>query len=454
MKGRRTGLGITAEGDMLAALGIRYGTDEATKFSEKIHKILALEAYKSSVEMAKERGAFEIYDPKREKENPFIKRIKGSDPELYEKMIKYGRRNIALLTIAPTGTVSQMTQTSSGIEPVFDVMYKRRRRVEKKDEDVEKVSVDSEGESWEHHIVFHSKFKEWLKIKGYDVNKVKELEIEDLNKIIKKSPYYKATSKDVNWLKKVELQGAVQKWVDHSISVTINLPKDVDEKLVSDLYMKAWEVGCKGLTIYREGSRKGILESLTKEDGSNKLFPKERPKSLEAEVLRFKNGNEDWIALIGLMHKKPYEIFTGRVMEDILNVPKNITSGWIVKVKENEDELDPEKHYDFRFKDSLGSANSVGGISRRFDKEYWNYARFVSSLLRNEIPIEEVISIISKLEDLEGINSWKNGTIRALKRYVPDGTKAEGEKCPECGEKLVYTGGCKSCQSCGFSACD
>jgi len=454
-EGRRTGVGITGEGDMLAALGLTYGTDKGNDFSERVHKNLALEAYRSSVQMAKERGQFEIYDSEREKDNPFINRIKKEDPELYKEMTENGRRNISLLTVAPTGTTSLMTQTSSGLEPVFNVKYKRRRKVNPSDQNVNVSHEDKNGDAWEEYNVFHHKFEDWLNAQGYDVEEVKKKEDKDLNEIVKKSPYYKATANDVDWKKKVELQGKVQKWVDHSISVTINLPEEVDEKLVGDLYQKAWEEGCKGVTVYREGSRSGVLVNDKKKKGNleEKVFPQKRPKEMNADVLKFKVFNkdktpEDWIAFVGKYENRPYEIFTGKQEEEVLSVPKSINEGKIVKEKNGEN-----SHYDFVFKDRNGFESKVGGISHQFKKEYWNYAKFVSGMLRNEVEIPEVIDIVSKLDEgVEGINTWKAGVERALKKYIPDGTDAKAS-CPDCGGKMIYKESCMTCPSCGHSAC-
>ncbi len=455
-EGRRTGVGITAEGDMIAAMGLVYGTEEATEFSEKIHKTIAIEAYRSSVKMAEERGAFEIYDSAREANNPFINRLKEADPELYNEMVKYGRRNIACLTIAPTGTTSLMTQTTSGIEPVFMPVYKRRRKVNPNDPEVHVDFVDDTGDAFEEYIVYHHKFMTWMQVNGYDTNKrYSQEEIEDL---VKKSPYYKATSNDVDWLMKVRMQGRIQKWVDHSISVTINLPNDVDEDLVNRLYVEAWKSGCKGCTVYRDGSRSGVLIS-TKDNKKNEAPPckqpdvvEVRPKVLEADVVRFQNNKEKWVAFVGLLDGHPYEIFTGlQDDEEGISLPKSVTSGRIIK---NVDE-NGNKRYDFQFENKRGYKTTVEGLSERFNKEYWNYAKLISGVLRWRMPIDRVIKLVDSLQlDSENINTWKNGVERALKKYVIDGTKAEGQKCPNCGnETLIYQEGCLICKTCGSSRC-
>ncbi|GFH99497.1 adenosylcobalamin-dependent ribonucleoside-diphosphate reductase [uncultured Phocaeicola sp.] len=458
-QGRRTGVGITAEGDMLAAMGLRYGTEEATEFSEEVHKTIALEAYRSSVNMAKERGAFAIYDSEREIDNPFINRLKEADPELYEEMKKYGRRNIACLTIAPTGTTSLMTQTTSGIEPVFMPVYKRRRKVNPNDPQVHVDFVDETGDAFEEYIVFHHKFVEWMTVNGYD--STKRYTQEEIDELVEKSPYYKATSNDVDWLMKVKMQGRIQKWVDHSISVTINLPNDVDEALVNRLYVEAWRSGCKGCTVYRDGSRSGVLLS-TKKDKKNKkeeLLPckpptvvEVRPKILEAEVVRFQNNKEKWVAFVGLLDGHPYEIFTGlQDDEEGISLPKSVTTGRIIK---NIDE-EGNKRYDFQFENKRGYKTTIEGLSEKFNKEYWNYAKLISGVLRWRMPINRVIKLVDSLQlDSENINTWKNGVERALKKYVTDGTSAEGQKCPNCGnETLVYQEGCLICKTCGTSRC-
>ena len=455
-QGRRTGVGITAEGDMLAALGLRYGTEEATEFSEKVHKTVALGAYRSSVEMAKERGAFEIYSNEREQNNPFIQRLAEADPELYAEMKKYGRRNIACLTIAPTGTTSLMTQTTSGIEPVFLPVYKRRRKVNPNDTNVHVDFVDETGDAFEEYIVFHHKFVTWMEAQGY--NPAKRYTQEEVDALVEKSPYYKATSNDVDWLMKVKMQGRIQKWVDHSISVTINLPNDVDEDLVNRLYVEAWKSGCKGCTVYRDGSRSGVLIS-TKSDKKETLPPckpptvvETRPRILEADVVRFQNNKEKWVAFVGLLDGHPYEIFTGLQDDDEgILLPKSVTSGRIIK---NIDE-DGTKRYDFQFENKRGYKTTIEGLSEKFNKEYWNYAKLISGVLRYRMPIEQVIKLVGSLQlNSESINTWKNGVERALKKYIQDGTEAKGKKCPNCGnETLVYQEGCLICTTCGASRC-
>lgn len=455
-QGRRTGVGITAEGDMLAALGLRYGTEEATEFSEKVHKTIALSAYRSSVVMAKERGAFEIYDTEREKNNPFINRLREADPELYEEMAKYGRRNIACLTIAPTGTTSLMTQTTSGIEPVFLPVYKRRRKVNPNDTNVRVDFVDETGDAFEEYIVFHPKFVTWMEAQGYDP--AKRYTQDEIDALVAKSPYYKATSNDVDWLMKVKMQGRIQKWVDHSISVTINLPSDVNEDLVNRLYVEAWRSGCKGCTVYRDGSRSGVLLS-TKKDKKEELPPckpptvvEVRPKVLYADVVRFQNNKEKWVAFVGLLDGHPYEIFTGVLDDDEgIVLPKNVVSGHIIK---NVDE-NGVKRYDFQFENKRGYKVTIEGLSEKFNKEYWNYAKLISGVLRYRMPIEQVMKLVGQLQlDSESINTWKNGVERALKKYVTDGTEAKGKKCPNCGnESLVYQEGCLICKTCGASRC-
>lgn len=457
--GRRTGVGITAEGDMLAAMGLRYGTEEATEFSEKVHKTIALEAYRSSVNMAKERGAFEIYDTEREKNNPFINRLKEADPGLYEEMKKYGRRNIACLTIAPTGTTSLMTQTTSGIEPVFMPVYKRRRKVNPNDANVHVDFVDETGDAFEEYVVFHHKFLTWMKINGYDPNK--RYTQEEIDELVEKSPYYKATSNDVDWLMKVKMQGRIQKWVDHSISVTINLPNNVSEDLVNQLYVEAWRSGCKGCTVYRDGSRAGVLISTKKKDKKEEeeechckppQVVEVRPKVLEADVVRFQNNKEKWVAFVGLLDGRPYEIFTGlQDDEEGIVLPKSVTRGRIIKSYDE----DGTKHYDFQFENKRGYKMTIEGLSEKFNKEYWNYAKLISGVLRWRMPIEQVIKLVGSLQlDSENINTWKNGVERALKKYVQDGTEAKGVKCPNCGhETLVYQEGCLICKTCGSSRC-
>ena len=461
--GRRTGVGITAEGDMIAAMGLRYGTQEATDFSVEVHKTLALAAYRSSVEMAKERGAFEIYDTKREENNPFINRIKEADPQLYEDMAKYGRRNIACLTIAPTGTTSLMTQTTSGIEPVFMPVYKRRRKVNPNDADVHVDFVDEVGDSFEEYIVYHRKFIEWMKINGIDTEK--KYTQEELDELVAKSPYYKATANDVDWLMKVRMQGAIQKWVDHSISVTINLPNNVDEALVNRLYVEAWKSGCKGCTVYRDGSRSGVMIAVEKkkknnDDNQKKQAPlcrhpevtEVRPAVLECDVVRFQNNKEKWVAFVGLLNGYPYEIFTGlQDDEEGIVLPKTVTKGKIIKHKDETG----KSRYDFQFENKRGYKTTVEGLSEKFNPEYWNYAKLISGVLRYRMPIEHVIKLVGSLQlKSESINTWKNGVERALKKYITDGTKADGQKCPNCGhETLVYQEGCLICKNCGASRC-
>ena len=460
LEGRRSGFGITAEGDMLAALGLQYGSDEATAFAVKVQQTLCCAAYASSVQMAKERGAFPIYNAKREENNPFISRIREADPKLYEEMTKHGRRNIALLTIAPTGTVSICTQTTSGIEPVFLVSYKRRKKINRPDsgEQVNQASgnhniiKDENGDYFEEYNVFHPKFLDWARINGHDVEEVKNMDDATLQKLIEQSPYYHATSADIDWVAKVKMQGAIQKWVDHSISVTVNIPKETTKEVVSKIYETAWESGCKGCTIYRDGSRTGVLVSNNEHKKENPCFgeskaPK-RPKKLEAEVVRFKNEKEDWIAVVGMYEGRPYEIFTGRAENFLL--PKNVEKGWVIRVKEKGQE---HARYDFQFLDQDGYHITIEGLSRMFRKEYWNYAKLISGILRHGMPIPNVVELIGKLTfDTDSITTWSNGVARALKRYIKDGTET-GEVCPDCGSKLVYNGGCKSCPQCGWSKC-
>ncbi len=452
--GRRTGVGITAEGDMLAAMGLRYGTPEATAFAEEVHKTLAIAVYSSSVNLAKERGAFGIFDIEREAGNPFINRLKKACPGLYEDMAKYGRRNIACLTIAPTGTVSIMTQTTSGIEPVFMPVYKRRRKVNPNDSDVHIDFTDENGDSFEEYIVYHHKFVEWMKKSGIDTTKrYSQVEIDN---IVARSPYSKATSNDIDWVAKVEMQGRIQKWVDHSISVTINLPNNVDEKLVNELYITAWRCGCKGCTVYRDGSRAGVLVSTDnkkekKENEELKPFITEvRPTILEADVVRFQNNKEKWVAFIGLLNGEPYEIFTGQQDdEDGIPLPKNVTHGIIIK-HTNEDGT---KRYDFQFENKIGYKTTIEGLSERFNPEFWNYAKLISGVLRYKMPIEQVIKLISSLQlASDNINTWKNGVERALKRYIKDGTST-AEKCPNCKQQLIFEEGCLHCPGCGYSKC-
>jgi len=451
-EGRRTGVGITAEGDMLAALGLRYGSEEATDFSEEIHKTLAIEAYRSSVNMAKERGAFTIYDAEREKSNPMIKRIRKEDEELYQEMVKYGRRNIALLTIAPTGTTSLMTQTTSGIEPVFMPVYKRRRKVNPNDKDVRIDFVDEVGDSWEEYIVFHHKFVTWMKTHGYDVKKYYSQE--ELDEMVSKSPYYKATSNDVDWLNKVRMQGRIQKWVDHSISVTINLPADVDEDLVGKLYFEAWKSGCKGVTVYRDGSRSGVLVTSKAEERQNvtNKFPTKRPEELDADVVRFQNNRDKWVAFIGLIDEKPYEIFTGlQDDEDGILLPRSVTRGKIIKNRDDEG----NSRYDFQYTNKHGYKTTIEGLSYKFNPVFWNYAKLISGVLRHGMPIHKVVDTVTSLQlDNDTINSWKAGVARALKKYIPNGTIADGSICGECGSKnVIYQEGCLTCNDCGSSKC-
>ncbi len=450
--GRRTGLGITAEGDMLAALGYTYGNDKAIAFSVEIQKTLAVNAYRSSVIMAQERGAFPIYDTKREEHNPMIDRIREADPELYKEMVKVGRRNISMLTIAPTGTTSLMTQTTSGIEPVFLPFYVRRRKVNPNDKNVKVAVKDEVGDSFEEFYVFHHKFLTWCEVQGYDLEKVKAMSVDQINELVAKSPYHKATSADIDWVAKVKMQGSIQKWVDHSISVTVNLPNNVSEQLVAEVYKTAWEVGCKGVTVYRDGSRTGVLVA-AKEEKKPTLGPRKRPKSLEADVIRFLNGREHWIALVGKTNGVPYEIFTGLVDEDSRSIPKGVEKGFIVKEK---DINTGKSRYDFHFIDKYGYTNIIGGISHMFNKEYWNYAKLISGVLRHGMPIVDVINLINGLQlDSDAINTWKNGVERSLKRYIPDGTKDDtGKKCPKCqSDDLIYQEGCLVCKNCGYSKC-
>jgi len=455
-EGRRTGIGITAEGDMLAALGLRYGSDEGTKFAVEIHKNIAIEAYRASVMTAKERGAFAIFDAEREKNNPFILRLKEADPELYFQMLEYGRRNIALLTIAPTGTTSLMSQTSSGIEPVFMPVYKRRRKVNPNDKDVRVDFVDEVGDSWEEYVVFHHRFKQWMEVNGHDLTKnYGQKELDDL---VKQSPYYKATSNDVDYHKKVQMQGEIQKWVDHSISVTINMPEDVTEELVGQLYMEAWKAGCKGVTVYRDGSRSGVLisnsekEATSEEDEKNHAsFPVIRPAVLEADVVRFQNNRDKWIAFIGLIDGRPYEIFTGFLDdEDGILIPRWVNEGLIIKNRE----ADGSSRYDFQYQNKRGHKTTIEGLSYKFNPEYWNYAKLISSTLRHGMAIEKVVDLINSLQLDESINTWKNGVARALKRYIPDGTEAKKQKCQNCNStNLLYQEGCLTCKDCGSSKC-
>ncbi len=456
LMGRRTGVGITAEGDMLAALNLRYGTEEATDVAEEIQKTLALAAYSSSVELARDRGAFEIYDAEREKNNPFIARLREADPALYERMTKFGRRNIACLTIAPTGTTSLMTQTTSGIEPVFLPVYKRRRKVNPNDTDVHIDYVDETGDAFEEYVVFHHKFVTWMMANGYPAaKKYTSAEIDDM---IAHSPYYKATSNDVDWVQKVKMQGRIQRWVDHSISVTINLPNDVSEDLVDQLYVEAWRSGCKGCTVYRDGSRAGVLISAEdkKKKGETKMAPPQivstRPQELDADVVKFQNNREKWIAFVGLLNGRPYEIFTGLADdEEGIMLPKTVEKGSIIKSYDS----DGRKHYDFQFKNKRGFKMTLEGLDSKFEPEYWNYAKLISGVLRYGMPITQVIKLVQEMElNNESINTWKNGVARALKKYLPNGTEVKGQECPNCGsETLIYQEGCLLCANCGATEC-
>ena len=461
-QGRRTGVGTTAEGDMLAAMGLRYGTPEATAFSVEVHKTLALAAYRSSVMMAKERGAFKVYDAKREENNPYIQRIKEADPELYALMTQYGRRNIACLTIAPTGTTSIMTQTTSGIEPVFQPVYRRRRKVNPNDKNVHVDLVDEVGDSFEEYVVFHHKFITWMQANGYEYDPAHRYTPAEIDELVQKSPYYKATANDVDWMEKVQMQGAIQKWVDHSISVTINLPNDVSEELVGKLYEEAWRCGCKGCTVYRDGSRTGVLEGIKeKKKEDNKKDEKNcvcfdnkvrvRPAELECDVVRFQNNKDKWIAFVGLKDGVPYEIFTGLADdEEGILLPKSVTKGKIIRVVQE----DGTKRYDFQFVNSRGFKTTMEGLSYKFDKEFWNYAKLISGVLRYGMPIDQVIKMISSLQmDSESINSWKVGVERALKKYIQDGTVVQGQVCPNCGNPLIFEEGCMHCRECGYSRC-
>lgn len=459
VEGRRTGVGVTAEGDMLAALNIRYGSDDSIKFCEKVHKTLAMEAYRSSVDMAHARGAFPLYDSTREEKNPMIQRIKHADPLLYEDMLKWGRRNIALLTVAPTGSVSLMTQTTSGIEPVFMPAYKRRRKVNPNDKNVQVTFTDTVGDSWEEYHVFHHKLIVWLEANNYDVAKVKLMDDAELDKIIQKSPYFKASANDVDWVTKVKLQGAVQKWVDHSISVTVNVPNNVTEELVGEIYKTGWESGCKGITVYRDGSRSGVLVSNEKktekkdEKSLNDIIESKAPKRpliLDAEIVRFQNNHEKWIAVVGLMNGKPYEIFTGKAEESFL-LPHWVEKGVVMKAKNG----NGNSRYDFRYTDKDGYNTTIEGLSRSFEKEYWNYAKLISGVLRHGMPLPFVVDMVAHLTlNDETLNTWKNGVVRALKKFIPDGTKPVENICPECKQpSLIYEEGCLNCKNCGHSKC-
>ena len=453
-KGRRTGLGITAEGDMLAALGLRYGSDEAIDFAVEVQKTLALAAYRASVTMAGERGAFPIYSTEKERNNPMIARIREADPELYAEMAEKGRRNIALLTIAPTGTTSLMSQTTSGIEPVFRTVYKRRRKINPSDVDTHVDYVDETGEKFQEYNVYHHNFVKWLEANGYDTSKLATISDAELDRWVAASPYHGATANDIDWVAKVKMQGAIQKWVDHSISVTVNLPNNVSEELVAQVYRTAWESGCKGVTVYRDGCRDGVLLDKNSQKKSRcEEHPGQvlkRPKSIPADIVRFKNGSEDWIAFVGLQDGRPYEIFTGKIEEDAMYIPRKITKGNIIKVRE----ADGTKRYDFQYTDRYGYTNTIGGISRLFNEEFWNYAKLISGVLRHGMPIEKTVSLIESLHlDSESINTWKTGVCRALKQYIVDGTKTKG-KCPSCGqENMAYQNGCITCMSCGYSKC-
>ena len=460
VNGRRTGVGITAEGDMLAALGLQYGSDKGIAHSVEVHKTLALSAYRSSVELAKDRGSFPIHDISREKNNPFINRLKDADPELYKLMKKHGRRNIALLTIAPTGTTSLMTQTTSGIEPAFLISYKRRRKVNPNDVDVHATFVDEVGDHWEEYNVFHHKFMDWLAANGHDVEKVRQMDDKELAVLLEASPYFKATANDVDWVQKVKMQGAIQKWVDHSISVTVNIPAETSVDMVKKIYQTAWEEGCKGCTIYRDGSRSGVLisnDDKTKSDIANTTFQEtsspKRPEKLDSEIVRFRNNDEDWIAVIGLFDGRPYEIFTGRAI-DTFRLPSYVNKGWVIKSKDEERD---ENRYDFQYLDREGYRVTIEGLSRSFNKEYWNYAKLISGVLRHGMPIIHVVDLVNGLNvEQEYINTWRNGVVRALKKFIPDGTKAVKETCPSCGDPdgLIYKEGCLICKSCGHSECN
>jgi ribonucleoside-diphosphate reductase alpha chain len=454
VEGRRTGVGITAEGDMLAALGIQYGSDASLTFSEDIHKKYAMSVYSSSVDLAKERGCFPIYDSVREEKNPFINRLKSENEDLFNDMVKYGRRNIACLTIAPTGTTSLMTQTTSGIEPVFMISYKRRRKVNPNDKNVKVDFVDEVGDSWEEFNVFHHKFVEWLKLNDYSIEEVAKLSDEELNKIVEKSPYYKATANDVDWVNKVKMQGAVQKWVDHSISVTVNVPKEVDEDLISQIYITGWESGCKGVTVYRDGSRSGVLvnDNEEKEDDNtvHETNAPKRPSVVEADIVRFSNNDEKWIAVVGKIAGKPYEIFTGRA-EDSFMIPSYVEEGYVIKSRND----NGKSRYDFQYVDKDGYKITINGLSRSFNKEFWNYAKLISGVLRHGMPLVSAVDMVSDLHlNDETLNTWKAGVVRALKKYIPDGTALEKEVCESCGENsLVYEEGCLNCKNCGHSKC-
>ena len=452
-EGRRTGIGITAEGDMLAALGTRYGSDEAIDFSTEVHKLLAIEVYNASVKLAEQRGAFPIFDAEREKNNPFILRLKENAPNVYQEMLEHGRRNIAMLTIAPTGSVSICTQTTSGIEPVFKASYKRRRKVNPNEKNVNVTFIDEVGDSWEEYQVFHHNFKRWLEQNDYNIDEVSHMNDTELQEIIKTSPYYKATANDIDWVSKVKMQGSIQKWVDHSISVTVNVPKETSEELVSEIYKTAWESGCKGMTIYRDGSRSGVLISNEDNNKDNSEFKETnappRPRVLEAEVVRFQNNHEKWAAVVGLLNDRPYEIFTGNAEGFFL--PSWVTKGHVIKHKEE----GKKARYDFQFEDKDGYKITMEGLSRQFNKEYWNYAKLISGILRHGMPLPFAVELIQNLTlDQEHINTWKTGVVRALKKYIPDGTRAPSNACPKCkANDLVYQDGCITCKACGYSKC-
>ncbi len=454
LQGRRTGLGITAEGDMLAALGITYGTDEATSFAENVQKSLALAAYASSVEMAEERGAFEIYNYQRENSNPFINRIKDAEPALYKTMVEKGRRNIALLTIAPTGTTSLMTQTSSGLEPVFQVSYKRRKKVNPTDKDAKVSFTDEMGDAWEEYFVVHHKFKIWLQVKGYSEEQIETLSDKEMEELVLASPYNNAMANDIDWIKKVQMQGKIQKWVDHSISVTVNVPKETPEKVINDIYMEGWKQGCKGMTVYRDGSRDGVLISkeekkIDKDEFFETAAPK-RPKTLTAKIIRFNNNHEKWLAVVGMLNNKPYEIFTGKA-EDAFHLPTYVSTGQVIKSLND----DNTKRYDFRYKDKDGFNVTIEGLSRSFTTEFWNYAKLISGMLRHGMPLKYAINLVNNLDlNDDSLNTWKNGVVRALSKMLPDGTKPKNTTCTECGEDgLIYEEGCLNCKNCGYSKC-
>lgn len=453
LQGRRTGIGITGEGDMLAALGIRYGAEDSLVFSEKVHKVLALEVYRGSVNLAKERGQFPIYNTQREANNPFINRIREADPALYEEMAAHGRRNIALLTIAPTGTTSLMTQTSSGLEPVFRISYKRRRKINPNDKNIRISFVDEVGDAWEDYHVFHYPFKLWLESRGYDTHTVENLPEPELQEIIRQSPYYKATAEDVDWVSKVRLQGAVQKWVDHSISVTVNVPNTATEELIEQIFFTGWEVGCKGITVYREGSRSGVLIS---DEGEKKPAFREteapkRPQVLDAQVYNFRNNDEPWVAVVGMLEGRPYEIFTGRA-EDSFAILSHVNHGKVVKVRDE----NGKNRYDFQYLDNYGYKVTIEGLSRTFNKEFWNYAKLISGILRHGMPIPYLVSLVENLHlDNDSLNTWRNGVARALRKFIPDGTIPTDKVCPDCHtESLVYEEGCLHCQNCGHTECN